>query len=177
MTAFYFVILLSTERSSSADIARNVKDNYIKSLPLPSFGFIYLFIYLSSESFVDRDRQLAPVELKKAAAVASRCAGGGRRILEKYANRTSLHGIPRAIITKSAPVRCFWAAVFLVAVSMFCRERRSVSVDHRLQHPTPRRRRAADEERSERHVLGAVYELLQKLRTVESVPGGEHRDG
>ena len=42
-----------------------------------------------------------------------------REILETFADRTTLHGIPRATLAKSFAMRCLWTAIFLVAASMF----------------------------------------------------------
>ena len=44
---------------------------------------------------------------------------GGKLILERFAENTTLHGLPRAIRGQSTTSRCVWALIFTCAVAMF----------------------------------------------------------
>ena len=46
-------------------------------------------------------------------------SGRVQQILETFANKTTIHGLPRAILGKSIAVRCLWATICISAFSMF----------------------------------------------------------
>ena len=49
------------------------------------------------------------------------CSGDdrGKKILAKFVNTTSLHGVSCVVLSTSLPVHCFWKVIFLSAVGMF----------------------------------------------------------
>ena len=45
---------------------------------------------------------------------------GLRDVLEKFANGTTMHGVPKVINARSTFARCFWSLVCVAAGAMFC---------------------------------------------------------
>lgn len=43
-----------------------------------------------------------------------------RRVLEQFANQTTMHGIPKVIHSRSTMARCFWSMICITAGAMFC---------------------------------------------------------
>ena len=72
----------------------------------------------SSEKMEAQDEEHPVCFAAMEAADEERRLHGAKTILDDFADRTTLHGIPRAIRGRSTSVRCFWVFIVIGAASM-----------------------------------------------------------